>query len=168
MLPVKVIHLVKRVEQIDREIAELHHMVAGIESSRSYRDTMKIAAEKQINDLVGERVKLMELKIDSPPDFLTKHVFETEDKRVPQPRISLDAILGSSTSTYAPPRNEIAFSEETLPAAVNPLKNFARMMTVDEILPRGNGEVQAKNRRPEKAPAKTRAEILRDLPPLQY
>lgn len=165
MLPVKVIHLVKRVEQIDREIAELHHLVDGIDNSRSYRNTMKIAAEQQINNLVGEKVKLMELKIENPPDFLTKHVFESEEKKIPQPRVALDALLGASTSTYAP-RHEVAFNEEPQAAAVNPLKNFTRMMNVDEILPRAGAE--AKTRRAEKTPAKTRAEILRDLPPLQY
>ncbi len=166
MLPVKVIHLVKRVEQIDREIAELHHLVDGIDTQRSYRNTMKIAAEQQINNLVGEKVKLMELKIENPPDFLTKHVFESEEKKIPQPRVPLDALLGASTSTYAP-RHEIQLSDE--PAAPsNPLKNFARMMNVDEILPRTNSDTQIKPRRTEKTQAKTRAEILRDLPPLQY
>lgn len=167
MLPVKVIHLVKRVEQIDREIAELHHLVDGIDSGRSYRNTMKIAAEQQINNLVGEKVKLMELKIENPPDFLTKHVFETEEKKIPQPRIALDSLLGASTSTYSNHR-EVQLNEEPAPASANPLKNFTRMLTVDEILPRTTAESQIKARRSEKTPAKTRAEILRDLPPLQY
>lgn len=167
MLPVKVIHLVKRVEQIDREIAELHHLVDGIDSGRSYRNTMKIAAEQQINNLVGEKVKLMELKIENPPDFLTKHVFESEEKKVPQPRIALDALLGSSTSTYGAHR-EVQLNDEVVPQPANPLKNFTRMMTVDEILPRGASETQLKPRRSEKPAVKTRAEILRDLPPLQY
>ena len=167
MLPVKVIHLVKRVEQIDREIAELHQLVDGIDTGRSYRNTMKIAAEQQINNLVGEKVKLMELKIENPPDFLTKHIFESEEKKAPQPRIALDALLGASTSTYSVHR-EVQLNEEVLPQTNNPLKNFTRMMNVDEILPRGASDAQIKPRRSEKAPAKTRAEILRDLPPLQY
>jgi hypothetical protein len=123
--------------------------------------------EDQINNLVGEKVKLMELKIENPPDFLTKHVFESEEKKIPQPRVALDTLLGSSTSTYAP-RHEVQLSDEPVSAAVNPLKNFARMMNVDEILPRGAADTQNKTRRAEKTPAKTRAEILRDLPPLQY
>lgn len=167
-MQVKVIHLVKRVEQIDREIAELHHLVDGIDGARSYRNTMKIAAEQQINNLVGERVKLMELKIESPPDFLQKHVNETEEKKVAQPRVALDSLLGASTSTYAAPRHEVQLADEPAPAAINPLKNFARMMNVDEILPRSGNETQLKPRRVEKPQAKTRAEILRDLPPLQY
>lgn len=168
MLPVKVIHLVKRVEQIDREIAELHHLVDGIDSGRSYRNTMKIAAEQQINNLVGEKVKLMELKIENPPDFLTKHVGTPEEKTIAQPRVALDSLLGASNSTYAP-RHDIQLADESLPvAAANPLKNFARMMNVDEMLPRTSSDTQIKPRRAEKAPAKTRAEILRDLPPLQY
>lgn len=161
----KVIHLIKRVEQIDREIAELHGLVDGIDSSRSYRNTLKIAAEKQINDLVGERVKLMELKIENPPDFLTKHVGTTEEKKPEQPRVSLDTLLGSSTSTYAA-RTEVTLQEE--PAPANPLRNYARMMNVDEILPRATTDSAPRARRTEKPASKTRAEILRDLPPLQY
>jgi hypothetical protein len=168
MLPVKVIHLVKRVEQIDREIAELHHLVDGIDSGRSYRNTMKIAAEQQINNLVGEKVKLMELKIENPPDFLQKHVNETEEKKTPQPRVDLESLLGTSTSTYAAARHEVQLADEPVPINVNPLKNFARMMNVDEILPRGNADTQLRQRRNDKPQAKTRAEILRDLPPLQY
>lgn len=163
----KVIHLIKRLEQIDREVNELHHLVSGIDSSRSYRNTMKIAAEKQINDLVGERVKLMDLKIENPPEFLTKHVGTQETTKSEQPRVSLDALIGNSSSTLLHPRREPVYSEE--PSAVeNPLKNFARMMNVEEMLPKSAGESNGRTRRPEKGPIRSRAEILRDLPIIQY
>lgn len=165
MQPVKVIHLIKRVEQIDREIAELHGLVDGIDNSRSYRNTMKIAAEQQINNLVGEKVKLMELKIENPPDFLLNHVHGTEVKKVSQPHIALESLLGSSNSTMHIERHTESHPE---PVAANPLKNYARMMTVEEILPKVSSEGASRSRRVEKPVAKTRAEILRDLPPLQY
>ena len=168
MQPVKVIHLIKRVEQIDREIAELHGLVDGIDSSRSYRNTLKIAAEQQINNLVGEKVKLMELTIANPPEFLTKHVFEAEQNKQAQPRIPLEALLGASSSTMQVERRPMV--PESAPAAPqdNPLRNYARMMNVEEILPKTVVESSARSRRAEKPMAKTRAEILRDLPPLQY
>ena len=167
MQPVKVIHLIKRVEQIDREIAELHGLVDGIDSSRSYRNTMKIAAEQQINNLVGEKVKLMELTIANPPEFLTKQVFESDEKRPAQPRIALEALIGSTSSTMHIERRP-AIETQPVAAEVNPLKNYARMMSVEEILPKVAAESSARSRRVEKPVAKTRAEILRDLPPLQY
>lgn len=163
----KVIHLIKRVEQIDREINELHQLVDGIDSTRSYRNTMKIAAEKQINDLVGERVKLMELKIENPPEFLTKHVGEQTVTKQEQPRIALEALLGGTANTTYSPRPDFAMPESTMPATSNPLKNYARMMTVEEMLPKST-EPAGRTKRPEKLPTKTRAEILRDLPPVQY
>lgn len=168
MLPVKVIHLIKRVEQIDREVNELHHLVGSIDSSRSYRNTMKIAAEQQINNLVGEKVKLMELKIENPPDFLTKQVFLTAEKGAPQPRVSLDALLGASTSTLPGERQPFMSQAEVAAPVANPLKNYARMMTVDEMLPKVSPDSLARPRRLDKSAPKTRAEILRDLPPLQY
>lgn len=168
MQPVKVIHLIKRVEQIDREIAELHGLVDGIDSSRSYRNTMKIAAEQQINNLVGEKVKLMELSIANPPEFLTKQVFGSDEKKPAQPRIALEALLGSSNSTMQIDRRPVAAEAQSELSEVNPLKNYARMMSVEEILPKVAAESATRSRRIEKPVAKTRAEILRDLPPLQY
>lgn len=168
MQPVKVIHLIKRVEQIDREIAELHGLVDGIDISRSYRNTLKIAAEQQINNLVGEKVKLMELTITNPPEFLTKHVFDAEQKKHEQPRIPLETLLGASSSTMQIESRPLASeSSQTIPQE-NSLRNYARMMSVEEILPKVAGESSVRPRRAEKPVAKTRAEILRDLPPLQY
>jgi len=163
----KVIHLIKRLEQIDREIAELHHLVAGIDGSRSYRNTMKIAAEKQINDLVGERVKLMDLKIENPPDFLTKHVGTPEVKKSEQPRIALEALIGSSTSTLVSARREPQIAEAPTREA-NPLDKFTRMMTVDEMLPVSKSAIEPRTRAATKPAGKSRAEILRDLPTIQY
>lgn len=166
MQSVKVIHLLKRVEQIDAEIAELHGLVDGISAGRSYRNTMKIAAEQQINNLVGERVKLMELKIENPPEYLTKQVYREEEAKSNQPRISLEGLLGASNSTHSPTNRELISKEEQVQAGS--LRDFTRMMTVDEILPRVGTDAPSKSRRTEKAPVKTRADILRDLPPLQY
>ncbi|MCS6972382.1 MAG: hypothetical protein NZL89_05085 [Leptospiraceae bacterium] len=164
MQPVKVIHLIKRVEQIDQEIAELHKLVAGIDSSRSYRNALKIAAEKQINDLIGEKVKLMELRIENPPEFLVRHVYPEEAKTLNLPRISLEALQSGMSSTYVRPAergpSKEASKEES--SSQNPLHAYTRMMNVKEILSKPSEE-----RRREK-PVKSRAEILRDLPPLQY
>lgn len=168
MQPVKVIHLIKRVEQIDREVAELHGLVDGIESTRSYRNTMKIAAEQQINNLIGEKVKLMELTIANPPEFLTKHVYPEEQAVNNQPRISLENLLGGGAPVYNQSTTAPAESEVLNTGERNPLRSYSRMLNVDEILPKAAAEPAARTRRAEKAPVKTRADILRDLPPLQY
>ncbi len=165
MQPVKVIHLIKRVEQIDKEIAELHSLVDGIDSTRSYRNTLKIAAEQQINNLIGEKVKLMELKIENPPDYLTRHVYGSEEKKPAQPRISLEALQSGVTTTY---NGASAPLDEMPTGAKNPLRSYTRMMSVEEILPKAGSEPASRAKRAEKPPVKTRADILRDLPPLQY
>jgi hypothetical protein len=165
MQPVKVIHLIKRVEQIDKEIAELHGLVDGIDSSRSYRNTLKIAAEQQINNLIGEKVKLMELRIENPPDFLTKHVYGSSETRPAQPRISLEALQARVTTTYHRPAAE---ADDMPTGARNPLRSYTRMLSVEEILPKSSTESTTRAKRAEKPPVKTRADILRDLPPLQY
>lgn len=164
MQPVKVIHLLKRVEEIDRDIAELHALVDHIDKGRSYRNPLKIAAEQQINNLIGEKVKLMELKIENPPDFLTKHVHPVEEAKPVQPRIALEALQSGMSSTYHGPA---VVSDELPTGERNPLRTYTRMMNVDAILPKTGHDDAAKPHRSEK-PVKTRAEILRDLPPLQY
>jgi hypothetical protein len=168
MVPVKVIHLIKRVEQIDREISELHHMVDDIDTTRSYRNSLKIAAEQQINNLVGEKVKLMELKIENPPEFLSKHVGENVEPKSMQPRVTLESLVGGATSTFVTQRNAETVETDIRVGAQNPLKNYTRMMTVDEILPKGGAEGATRSRKSEKPTTRTRADILRDLPPLQY
>lgn len=168
MLPVKVIHLIKRVEQIDREINELHHLVDDIDVARSYRNPLKIAAEQQINNLVGEKVKLMELKIENPPEFLSKHVGENAEQISTQPRVTLESLLGGTTSTFVSQRHEEPVEADIRIGAQNPLKTFTRMMTVDEMLPKAGTESVTRPRKSEKPATRTRAEILRDLPPLQY
>jgi hypothetical protein len=52
--------------------------------------------------------------------------------------------------------------------ARNPLRSYTRMLSVEEILPKSSTESTARAKRAEKPPVKTRADILRDLPPLQY
>ena len=158
MASAKVIHLIKRVEQIENEIQELHQIASGVSSDRSYRNALKIAAEQQINNLIGEKVKLMELKIENPPEFLTKHVEWQEEKPSTQPRVSLESLQNTSTTTH--PISDLQNSAQR-----DVLNKYAQQMSISKILP----PLEPAKTKPAKiAPVKSRAELLKELPPLQY
>ena len=78
----KVVHILKRLELIDRDIAELRKFAEGLSLDRTYSDALKISLELQINNLLNERVKLMDLRIENPPDYLvqTIHDVQVQDK----------------------------------------------------------------------------------------
>ncbi|RME92793.1 MAG: adenosine deaminase, partial [Candidatus Hydrogenedentota bacterium] len=58
MSPVKFVHVLKRLEVLDRDIAELRAIEDMLKQNRTYSEAMKIAVELQINHLLNERVKL--------------------------------------------------------------------------------------------------------------
>lgn len=70
MASVKFVHVLKRLTVIDREVRELRNIERSLQHNRSYTIAMKMAVEKQINNLLGERTRLMELKIENPPENL--------------------------------------------------------------------------------------------------
>lgn len=78
MKPIKVIHILKRLESIDRDLIELRELKYKISRDRLYYSDLVIAFELQINKLLNERVKLMELKIDNPPEYLQKRQWEKD------------------------------------------------------------------------------------------
>lgn len=88
MSPVKFVHVLKRLEILDRDIAELRALEDNLNERRSYSDSMRISVELQINHLLNERVKLMELRIENPPEYLIPEKRELEDDaaRLPEKR----------------------------------------------------------------------------------
>ena len=84
MSAVKLIHVLKHLELIDRDVNELRGLTASLASKRTYSHAIRIALELQINNLLNERVKMMELKIKDPPPALQK--IRNEEEFDPQRR----------------------------------------------------------------------------------
>jgi len=63
----KVVHVIKRIETIDNDIKELKKLEKSITRDKSFTTPIFMTIEKQINILLGERVKLLELQISNPP-----------------------------------------------------------------------------------------------------
>jgi hypothetical protein len=68
----KVIHVLKKIEQVDEDIKELRKMEKSLQRNKSFSNPIYMTIEKQINILLGERIKLLELVIANPPEYLAK------------------------------------------------------------------------------------------------
>ena len=78
---VKLIHVMKRLEVLDRDIKELQDLEENLTDNRSYSDALRISVELQINNLLNERIKLMELRVDYPSEHLIPFSKELEEPK---------------------------------------------------------------------------------------
>lgn len=74
----KVVHVIKRVETIDNDIKELRKLEKSIARDKSFTTPIFMTIEKQINILLGERIKLLDLQIMNPPASFTSGYEEEE------------------------------------------------------------------------------------------
>lgn len=88
----KVVHVIKRVETIDNDIKELRKLEKSIARDKSFTTPIFMTIEKQINILLGERIKLLELQILNPPESFTasaegeREEDETPAQIIPEPK----------------------------------------------------------------------------------
>lgn len=77
----KVVHVIKRVETIDNDIKELRKLEKSIARDKSFTTPIFMTIEKQINILLGERIKMLDLQILNPPESF-KSAIEGEDEEI--------------------------------------------------------------------------------------
>jgi hypothetical protein len=75
----KVIHVIKKIEAIDEDIKELRKLEKSLARDKSFSTPIYISIEKQINIMLGDRIKLLDLKISNPPAELLKDVEDAEE-----------------------------------------------------------------------------------------
>ena len=101
----KVVHVLKRIETIDQDIKELRKIEKSLQRNKSFTQPIYISIEKQINILLGERVKLFELKIANPPETMVAEIEEEtpleEEKLVAKPKKKAKKTTGKSASSKA-------------------------------------------------------------------
>jgi len=64
----KVVHVLKKIETIDQDVKELKKLEKSIARDKSFSTPIYMSIEKQINILLGERIKYLELRIENPPE----------------------------------------------------------------------------------------------------
>ena len=70
----KVIHIIKRIEIIDEDIKDLRKLEKSLTKNKAFTTPIYMSIEKQINILLGERIKLLELQIMNPPKELLEQI----------------------------------------------------------------------------------------------
>ncbi len=70
----KIVHVLKKIEMIDQDIKELKKLEKTIQQNKSFSTPIYMSIEKQINIMLGERIKLLDLKIENPPATLVSEI----------------------------------------------------------------------------------------------
>lgn len=70
----KVIHVIRRIEDIDNDVRELKKLEKSVKKNKSFTTPIFMSIEKQINVLLGDRIKMLDLKIENPPEALRKEI----------------------------------------------------------------------------------------------
>ncbi|HQL81606.1 MAG TPA: hypothetical protein PK307_05355 [Spirochaetota bacterium] len=81
----KVIHVIKKIEELDKDIQELKKLEKFVKKNKSFTTPIFMSIEKQINILLGDRIKLFDLKIENPPEILLKAIEGDEKDARPAP-----------------------------------------------------------------------------------
>jgi hypothetical protein len=81
----KVVHVIKRVETIDNDIKELRKLEKSIARDKSFTTPIFMTIEKQINILLGERIKMLDLQILNPPESFTSDIDGEKDEEIETP-----------------------------------------------------------------------------------
>lgn len=82
----KVVHIIKKIETIDMDIKELRKLEKSLEKNKSFSQPIFMTIEKQVNILLAERIKCLELEIKNPPEAYVKDIEgdAADDKPIPQ------------------------------------------------------------------------------------
>nr|WP_017851043.1 adenosine deaminase [Leptospira interrogans] len=62
--------ILDRIRIIDRDVTELNRLKSRLPADRPYSSSLQISFDKQINELLNERVGLMELEVLDPPSWI--------------------------------------------------------------------------------------------------
>lgn len=81
----RVVHVLKRVETIDNDIKELRKLEKTLTREKSFTTPIYMTIEKQINIMLDERIKLLNLKIENPPQNLVAEIEGESAETSPEP-----------------------------------------------------------------------------------
>lgn len=181
MSAVKFVHVLKRIEALDRDINEIHALTSGIPDDRSYATSIKISLEQQVNNMLAERTKLMEVRIENPPENLDPNRREIRDPNAKEAssgdKFSFEIFEKEYYEWIDEKRNLYAGSEplrrESREAKAPAKKSLSAEPKLETAAPLPS--LAEKSLLPGKAAKeegggehKSRADLLKDLPPLEY
>jgi len=128
----KVVHVLKKIENIDDDIRELRKLEKSLARNKSFSTPIYMSIEKQINILLGDKIKLMELRIDNPP----KEFVDAGEEEAPAPAAKPsadDAKKKPLKAVKAKAGKEKAKKTPETRKKVEPVDDTIPMMTQDLI-----------------------------------
>jgi hypothetical protein len=134
----KVIHVLKKIEQIDEDIKELRKMEKALQRNKTFTTPIFMTIEKQINLMLGDRVKLLELKVENVPEHIAREFDGDKNEEIARPlRKPHKKGSDKKTSSHKKEKQIISSPEKKLS---NPVSDDAEipMMTQDMIDSRFN------------------------------
>lgn len=108
----KVIHVLKKIEQIDDDVRELRKMEKSLQRNKSFTTPIFMTIEKQINNLLGDKVKFLELVIANAPEALARE-FDGEPAETVKPLRKSGKTDKASKKSAAPKQKESAVKSKT-------------------------------------------------------
>lgn len=145
----KVIHVIKKIEELDKDIQELKKLEKFVKKNKSFTTPIFMSIEKQINILLGDRIKLFDLKIENPPEILLKEI--EGDEKDARPATAARPVQQQVEKKKKEPRAKKTVEEEPVDDDDIP------MLTQDLIDARIN-TIKAEKDKPKPAAAKPVAE----------
>ncbi|MES0491933.1 MAG: hypothetical protein ABUK01_18200 [Leptospirales bacterium] len=173
MPAVKFVHVLKRIESLERDIKEIHALQAEVNVERSYSTPIKISLEQQVNTLLNEKTKLMEVRIDNPPEQLI-----TENRKKPTASSELESRPGFSFENYEElyfkrlyqkrTQTTVQPAELVEPATTEKFEEETREKSQLPSLAEKSLVKKETGLKDQQSSSKRRADLLKDLPPLEY
>ena len=115
----KVIHALKKIEQIDDDVRELRKMEKSLQRNKSFTTPIFMTIEKQINNLLGDKNKILELTLSNPPEAMARE-FDGDPAETVRPlRKSAKA---DKAKKAAPKQKETAVKPKAKTPAPEPVK----------------------------------------------
>ena len=159
----------KCLEVLDRDIKELQDLEESLTDNRTYSDALRISVELQINNLLNERVKLMELRIDNASEHLISFSKELEEPKIKLAKNRNKFNLKDFEEDYLDRllKKNIEGGSQNLKQAeidllIKQTKDVSRPRPKDSYINMKGGEKVLPKRK------KSTEEILKNLPQLEY
>jgi hypothetical protein len=171
MSSVKFVHVMKRIESLERDISEIHTIAGEINSDRDYSTSLKISLEQQVNNLLNEKTRLMEVRIENAPDYLNPEKKKSASlTRQSHPAFSFDTAereyyenLRHKRSNYL--KEPAVIQERIKTEAIPGSKDLKGLPSLAE---KSLVKAEDLDRDDEKSFIKRREDLLKNLPPLEY
>lgn len=155
----RVVHVLKRVETIDNDIKELRKLEKTLTREKSFTTPIYMTIEKQINIMLDERIKLLNLKIENPPQNLVDEIEGEKKETAPEPLQARESKPVKKTKPAAKPAQ--AKTQRKAPIVL-PDDDDIPMLTQDQIDARFNAikneekKEQPKEKKSEEAKAEAK------------